>query len=96
MSDAMWVRGYYGEQFVLVDGREVLELRTEAEQAATFARLTGLAPTLASRDCYTPAGQRCALCHFLAHAQHQYQCRHYNYTTANAYHAGHKARHQAG
>jgi outer membrane protein OmpA-like peptidoglycan-associated protein len=31
MSDAVWVRGYFGEQFVLVDGHEILEMRTEAE-----------------------------------------------------------------
>ena len=31
MSDAVWVRGYYGERYVLVDGREVLDLHTEAE-----------------------------------------------------------------
>jgi hypothetical protein len=31
MSDAVWVRGYFGEQYVLVDGHEILELRTEAE-----------------------------------------------------------------
>ena len=31
MSDPVWVRGYYGERYVLVDGREVLDLHTEAE-----------------------------------------------------------------
>ena len=31
MSDAVWLRGYYGERYVLVDRREVLDLHTEAE-----------------------------------------------------------------
>jgi outer membrane protein OmpA-like peptidoglycan-associated protein len=31
MSDPVWVRGSFGEQFVFVDGHEILELRTEAE-----------------------------------------------------------------
>jgi hypothetical protein len=31
MSDAVWVRGYYGEQWVLVDGTVILEMHTEAE-----------------------------------------------------------------
>jgi outer membrane protein OmpA-like peptidoglycan-associated protein len=31
MSDPVWVRGHFGEQYVLVDGHEILDLRTEAE-----------------------------------------------------------------
>jgi hypothetical protein len=57
MSDAVWVCGDYGDQFVLVDGHEILELRTEAE-ARRFLEELGKKATEAVDPRALPPGLR--------------------------------------